>query len=230
MRMSEAVARTGPMAADPSLFALLDALADVARGMHPSRLGDLAASVQPLAQAVRSAGRDRFGAPVQPAADLALQACDGLQAAAVGQQPVRDAYRAMRSYSHALDALIAAEQLPEVSRHLLPADLRGNACVLNRLQAPPHPQSGVRHSANDTRQRGGFSVYVPPWYDPARLWPVVMALHGGAGHGRLFLTNWVPRARAQGVIVIAPTAIGDTATEDRSAILSGNGGDTTRWP
>jgi phospholipase/carboxylesterase len=37
-----------------------------------------------------------------------------------------------------------------------------------------------------------------------------MALHGGSGHGRLFLWNWVPEARTRRLIVIAPTAIGGT--------------------
>ena len=37
-----------------------------------------------------------------------------------------------------------------------------------------------------------------------------MALHGGSGHGRLFLWSWLREARARGVILVAPTAIGDT--------------------
>jgi phospholipase/carboxylesterase len=37
-----------------------------------------------------------------------------------------------------------------------------------------------------------------------------MALHGGSGHGRLFLWSWVREARSRGVIVVAPTATGTT--------------------
>jgi phospholipase/carboxylesterase len=40
--------------------------------------------------------------------------------------------------------------------------------------------------------------------------PVIFALHGGAGHGRLFLWNWLPEARSRGIIVVAPTAMGST--------------------
>ena len=65
-------------------------------------------------------------------------------------------------------------------------------------------------SRNDTSERGGFSVYVPEDYDPARAYPLVMALHGGSGHGRLFLWSWLREARGRGVILVAPTAIGDT--------------------
>ena len=63
---------------------------------------------------------------------------------------------------------------------------------------------------NDTSERGGFSVYVPEDYDPARAYPLVMALHGGSGHGRLFLWSWLREARGRGVILVAPTAMGDT--------------------
>ena len=37
-----------------------------------------------------------------------------------------------------------------------------------------------------------------------------MALHGGCGHGGLFLWSWLREARSRGVILMAPTAIGDT--------------------
>jgi len=66
------------------------------------------------------------------------------------------------------------------------------------------------HADNETRTRGGFSVYVPENYDPARPCPVIMALHGGAGHGRLFLWTWLREARSRGLILVAPTAVGDT--------------------
>jgi phospholipase/carboxylesterase len=66
------------------------------------------------------------------------------------------------------------------------------------------------HTANATDERGGFSVFVPENYDPARACPTVVALHGGSGHGRLFLWTWVREARSRGVIVVAPTAVGDT--------------------
>ena len=70
--------------------------------------------------------------------------------------------------------------------------------------------TGVLHAANETSERGGFSLYVPEDYDLARAYPLVMALHGGSGHGRLFLWSWLREARRCGVILVAPTAIGDT--------------------
>ena len=121
------------------------------------------------------------------------------------------AYRAMRQYSRSLEALAAlAETLPAVSRYLLEPRFRDDPALMRRLAEPPHPDSGAFHFDNQTDQRGGFSVYVPPWYDPSKPTPLIMALHGGSGHGRLFLWNWVPEARSRCLIVVAPTAIGST--------------------
>lgn len=33
----------------------------------------------------------------------------------------------------------------------------------------------------------GYAVYLPPGYDPAKKWPVVVMLHGGSSNGNLFL-------------------------------------------
>jgi phospholipase/carboxylesterase len=178
--------------------------------MQPQRVSSLATSLRQPADLLRSVEASLPEESLRLAASLALKACDGLFAAGGADNPMLDAYRAMRLYSRAQEALFAAENLPEVSRFLLPPASRNDKSVLARLAAPPSALSGVFHSNNEIRQRGGFSVYVPPFYDSRRTWPVVVALHGGSGHGRLFLTNWVPFARARGLIVIAPTAIGDT--------------------
>jgi len=64
---------------------------------------------------------------------------------------------------------------------------------------------------------GGFSVYVPEHYDPSRAWPLVVALHGGSGNGRDFLWTWVRNAKARGYLVVAPTAVGSTWSEEDDA-------------
>ncbi len=152
--------------------------------------------------------------PVERAAASALQACEGLRAAVALPDGLRQAYRALRQASHAQEALYpVAAVLPSVSRFFLEPGRRDDQELLERLAAGAartDVRTGVMHAGNDTAERGGFSVYVPEDYDPARAYPLVMALHGGSGHGRLFLWSWVREARSRGVILVAPTAIGQT--------------------
>ncbi len=188
------------------LFDVLDTLGGIARAMHPSRL-------DALVEKLGDPDLDVSGGDVRlaSAAGLAAQACAGLRAALVTDNPMMQAYRAMRYYSRSLEALAGlAEIVPAVGRYFLEPARRDDPVLRRRLADTPHPDSGAFHYDNELDQRGGYSVYVPPWYDPSQPVPVIMALHGGSGHGRLFLWNWVTEARSRGLIVIAPTAMGST--------------------
>jgi len=103
-----------------------------------------------------------------------------------------------------------APALPPVSRWFLDAARRADDALVARLQAAALREDdvpvGVRHAANARDARGGFSVYVPETWDGATRLPLVMALHGGHGHGRDFLWSWLREARSRGVLLIAPTA------------------------
>lgn len=192
------------------LLDALDALGFIARYLHPPRLEALVATLGDRDVALREAMgdgawpqqlRDHFGR----AAEATLRACDGLRTAVGSVDGLRQAYRALRQVSRALEALYPlAAMLPTVSRFFLASDAQ-------TIGAPRHDAAaGVMHVANETSERGGYSVYVPEDYDPALAYPLVMALHGGAGHGRLFLWSWLREARGRGVILAAPTAVGDT--------------------
>jgi len=75
-------------------------------------------------------------------------------------------------------------------------------------------------------ERGGFWLYVPETYSPDRASPLVMALHGGSGHGRGFLWSWLRDARSRGAILIAPTATGSSSNKSTWALM----GDDTDTP
>ena len=192
------------------LLDTLDALGFIARHLHPPRLDALVAALGDRDAALREAltkavWPDRLRDPIGRAAEATLRACDGLRAAVGSADGMRQAYRALRQVSRALEALYPlAAVLPTVNRFFLASDDRTVGTA--RADAP----TGVIHVRNDTGERGGFSVYVPEDYDPARAYPLVMALHGGSGHGRLFLWSWLREARGRGVILVAPTATGDT--------------------
>jgi phospholipase/carboxylesterase len=173
------------------LLDTLDALEFIARHLHPPRLQELLAALGDRDAALRDAvWPEALREPLQRAATATLRACDGLRAA----EDVRQVYRALRQIPRALEALFPlAGQLP----------------ASDRLFGTPGAGE-VLHFHNETDQRGGFSAYLPGKRDPAHPSPLVMALHGGSGHGRLFLWSWLREVRGRGVVLVAPTATGDT--------------------
>jgi len=188
------------------LLDLLDALEHIARHMHPPEAGRLIATLGDRDAELRAAlttaqWPDALRNPIEQTGEYLLRACEGLRTA----QDVRQVYRALRNIGRALEALYPlADVLPSVNRCFFASDnlsigpRRGDA------------RTGVRHVANENSERGGFSLYVPEDYDDTRQYPLVMALHGGSGHGRQFLWSWLREVRGRGVILVAPTATGDT--------------------
>ena len=197
MNEAEALAR---------LLDALDALEYIGRHMHPPALAELLTTFGDRDIALRAAMAtaewpEPWRASVERATECALRACEGLRQA----EDLRQVYRALRQVNRALESLYPlAHGVPTVDRFFLAADDRTVGA------ASADVSTGVLHFANETSERGGFSIYVPEDYDPALAYPLVMALHGGAGHGRLFLWSWLREARGRDVILVAPTAIGDT--------------------
>jgi phospholipase/carboxylesterase len=203
----------------PPLLQSLEALQFVARNLHPPAFDAVMEAVGAPDQALKavraglSAWPDDFKALrtyLDVASDAALTAFTGLRAA---QQPGGDlpiVFRALRHATRAQEALYATvARLPPVSTFFLPPDMRENTALLERLALPAAENTGVIHDGEPGR-RGGCSIYVPETYTPDRVWPLVMALHGGSGNGRAFLWSWLADARSFGAILVAPTAIGST--------------------
>ena len=71
---------------------------------------------------------------------------------------------------------------------------------------------GISHTGLDADPyaRSGLSLYVPETYDGSVCLPLVVALHGGFGHGRDFLWTWLREARTREFILLAPTSSGST--------------------
>ena len=119
------------------------------------------------------------------------------------------AYRALRGATRATESLyVIAGALPPVSRFFVEPGLRDDAALLGKLARADAGRDnvGVLHASNAPGERGGFSMYVPEYYDGAEPWPLVMALHGGSGHGADFLWTWLREARGRGAILVSPTA------------------------
>jgi phospholipase/carboxylesterase len=137
-------------------------------------------------------------------------ALDGLASAAHDRNAFINAYRAMRASTRAVEALYPlAPSLPQVSRFFVDPPLRDDpqlAARLSEAAANPAQGAGVSHIDNARDARGGYSLYVPEYHDAGRRWPLIVALHGGSGHGADFLWTWLRDARSRGAIVLSPTS------------------------
>ena len=62
----------------------------------------------------------------------------------------------------------------------------------------------------DPDARGAVHLYVPESYTDDQALPLIVALHGGSGHGADFLWTWLREAKSRGCILLAPTSQGPT--------------------
>jgi phospholipase/carboxylesterase len=204
----------------PPLLQSLEALSFIARHLNPPDFGRVMEAAGAPDQALQAAGArladwpEEFAhlrAPLQTASAAALAAFEGLRAVQNGHGDLIAVFRALRHAPRAQEALYPlAAKLPPVSNFFLEPALRDNPGLLARLAQPAQENTGILHDHNEPGSRGGYSLYVPEYYDPDRAWPLVMALHGGSGNGRGFLWSWLRDARSHGAILIAPTATGNT--------------------
>jgi phospholipase/carboxylesterase len=203
----------------PLLLRALETLGFVSRHLHPPEFQRLAPVVEAADQALRAVAAttsptSNDASPVRALLDSAtnetLSAFDEL-CSAFADGDLRQVYRALRHVPRAQEALYPLTAMPPISRFFLEPSVRDDTDLTSRLaNAAPSDTTGVHHFSNDPGTRGGFSLYIPEYYTPDTAWPLIVALHGGAGHGRGFLWSWLRDARSHGAILISPTAIGDT--------------------
>lgn len=212
------------MALVPQLLEALEVLGFTARHLHPPHMGDLLARLEG-ADAEMEAGRAAFAMvdwpddlasfrqQIELVAEEVAAAFAGLRAAQYDPNGIMVAYRGLRHVSRAAEALYPiTAMLPPVSPYFLEPQAREDKALAARLAAVDYGREdvGVRHASNEKHERGGFSLYVPETYDPRVATPLIIAMHGGSGHGRDFLWSWIASARTRGAILLAPTSIGST--------------------
>jgi phospholipase/carboxylesterase len=208
------------VAVAPPLLAALEALAFVARYLHPPDLPRVLEAIgepeKPLLEALKALGEwpeelSALRGALAMASAQALAAFEGLRAAADADGEVGPLYRALRGLPRAQEALYPfAAGIGPVSRFFLEPGVRGDAALAAKLDGVQgRGDTGVMH-VGEPGARGGVSLYVPEYYDAGRTWPLVVALHGGSGNGGAFLWSWLRDARSHGAILAAPTAAGTT--------------------
>ena len=208
----------------PAILKALYAIEFAARHLAPQSLprlieaiGQRDSDLEPALEKSRTFDWPERLAPardsLERAAAEALQSVSGLLSAPEAEQPIVAAYRALRGYARACEALYPmAPHLRPVSQFFLEKAAREDTARLERLAAidPMKPDVGAIHAGGPAGTRGGFSLYVPEDYEPSRAWPLVAALHGGSGNGGAFLWSWLREARTRGFLLLAPTASGQT--------------------
>ena len=224
MPVSPAVAE----ATDALLAALLGALDRVEwvqRHLFPPRALELADRLAPHARRLAEPLSALEATPWpedlrllrERLAQVARQAVELIEAFAVAARSAEpiELYRAVRRFAPLQEALYPlAPVLEPVSRWFLEPDRRGDDVLVRRLRDAALRGDGVKvgvlHARNDRGSRGGLSLYVPETWDGAVAMPLIVALHGGSGHGRDFLWTWLREARARGALVLSPTALDRT--------------------
>ena len=210
----------------PPLLGTLDLVEWVQRHLFPPLAARLADELAPCAERVGvplralqdAAWPDELRFMRERLTDVATQTVELIAAfveAARGPGEPIDLYRALRRFAPLQEALYPLTPVFEpVSRWFLEPSRRGDHELVTRLREAARRNDdakvGVLHAANERDTRGGFSLYVPEWWDGAAALPLVVALHGGSGHGRDFLWSWLREARTRGLLVLSPTARGRT--------------------
>jgi phospholipase/carboxylesterase len=107
--------------------------------------------------------------------------------------------------------------LPPIGRHFVESPWHARLAALDPEPAPAFGAGvGLHRAGSDEAPdaRGGFSLYVPEWLAGEAPRPLVVALHGGSGHGRDFLWTWLREARGRGFLLLSPTSVGPTWSLD----------------
>ena len=204
------------------LLGTLERVAWVQRHLFPPLADRLASELAPraalLSAPLRALEAGEWPAPSRFLKDRlidvtrqTLALVDAFVAAARTPEDPVGLYRALRRFSPLQEALYPlALVLDPVSRWFLDPERRGDDALVARLRAgalrDDDARVGVLHSRNEREDRGGFSLYVPETWEAASAPALIVALHGGHGHGRDFLWAWVREARARGMLVLAPTS------------------------
>lgn len=203
------------------LLQLLAGMEIVARQLHPPRISELRAGLGPVVESLATArtafarltppeGLDGLSRVLGDAASEAERAGRLFTEAGDPVDAIGRVLGAMKAHAEAQSQLFAlADVLPPVHRFFL------EPVVRERLPLPgPAPLEGRRvglfRAANGSDERGGFTLFVPPLYEPGEALPLVVALHGGSGHGAEFMWTWLREARSRGFLLMAPTSVGST--------------------
>jgi phospholipase/carboxylesterase len=212
----EAVGRLGG-----ATLTLIAAFEQVARRLHPPELPSLRAQLEPVGRALEIAsaqlrdtptpdGLEGLAGQLLRAADHGARAVELFAAESPAHTAVARVLEGMHEHCLAQEAIFAlCDVFPPVHRFFLEPAWAERALAGGKRRGDG-PQTGILSARNAPHERGGFHLFVPEHYDVERSWPLLIALHGGSGHGADFLWTWLREARSRGCLLLAPTSQGST--------------------
>ncbi len=206
----------------PALLTQWNALEGIARHMGPGDLARIGSQLGPHLVRLHDAhttfrscdppdGLREFADRLSEAAQHAERAGGlMLSAAETGTGAIAAILEGMRAHCLAQSALFPLRRmLPPFDAWFIEAGFESRLGQLAEAP-PPDVRVGFFNASNQYDRRGGFTLFVPEDYRPSRAWPLVVALHGGFGHGADFVWTWLREARARGWLLLAPTSVGTT--------------------
>lgn len=215
-RFEEGVAAVGS-----TLLSALDVFEQIGRRLHPPAIPGLRAAATPARDRLDAALEDFSAvAPPEELADFAARLERSARHAAEAMRLFCDAgapsegiarvLGAMRAQCRAQAALYPLRAvLPPVRQFFLEEPCRGEVTRLDPEDAETG-RTGLFTAHNDADERGGFTLYVPESVAPGEPRPLIVALHGGSGHGADFLWTWLREAKSRRCLLLSPTSRGFT--------------------
>ena len=205
------------------LLEVMVSMEQTARWLDPPRVPHLRELLAPRGEKLREAiaafraveatsGLERLKAQLLEAADHAEQSIALFVDPGPAEQTLARVLESMRQSSLAQEALYPLHTaLPPVARFFTEAPLHGRLAGLDP-DPPSEQRTGIQRAVGPDGPdgRGGFFLYVPESCDGSEALPLIVALHGGHGHGRSFLWTWLREARSRRCLLLAPTSLGPT--------------------
>jgi len=143
------------------------------------------------------------------ATELAMDAISTFGTGDDAIQAFMSILKAMRKHCQAQETLFQIRNdFIELNRYFLEPSIE----PIPMRHALKEQITGIMHSGSEDEPyaRGVYSLFIPENYTSERSWPLIVALHGGYGHGRDYIWIWLREARSRGLVLLAPSSLGRT--------------------
>ncbi len=194
-----------------SLVEAFEAFESCSRRFYPGILPEFQNELSPMISAVeealrRSTRAGNAGSALDAAAVLCLEALRLVTETDSLEQAFVNFRKAGRKVNRALETVFPhCASFPAIHRYFLEPDARNRVSPARDGNGPPE---GLFHLGceEDPYARGCISWYAPVTDEVSGPRPLVVALHGGFGHGRDFIWQWLREARSRGFVLACPTS------------------------